>query len=186
MALVPKIGIINYDDTIVITDNTGDYNAVSNPGGWGSPNTSHGSVTAINLDIYLPSSVSSVGTSNLITTTFFTSSDRAYDIFKDVSTVVPSFALQDGVWKYVINFVGSGSQPITHYSLRTNAIKCQIAKLALGDMDLNNFEEMKLLYDKMVQAFSCEDYTLAQSLYEDIQFALTDCGSGYSYSSCGC
>jgi hypothetical protein len=39
MALAIKIGIINYDDKIVITDDTGDYNAVSNPGGWGSPNT---------------------------------------------------------------------------------------------------------------------------------------------------
>ena len=189
MALSTKIGIINYDDTIVITDNTGDYNAVSNPGGWGSPNTAHTTpspITAVNLDIYLPSSVSSIGTSNLLTTTFFTSTDRAYDIFKDVSSVVPTFALQDGVWKYVINFVGSGAQPLTYYSLRDNTIKCEIGKLALGDMDSNNFEEIKLLYDKMLQAFNCEDYVLAQSLYEDIQFSLTDCGSSYSYSSCGC
>jgi hypothetical protein len=189
MALAIKIGIINYDDKIVITDNTGDYNAVSNPSGWGSPNTAHTTpspVSAVNLDIYIPSSTTSIGTSNLITTTFFTSTDRAYDLLNDITSVVPTFALQDGIWKYVINFVGSGAQALTQYSLRDNTLRCAIGKLALSDMDTNNYEEIKLLYDKMVQAFNCADYVLAQSLYDDIQFALTDCGAGYTYASCGC
>jgi hypothetical protein len=194
MALDIKIGIINYDDKIVITDDTGDYNAVSNPSGWNdttTPNTLsyRSNVTAVNLDIYLPSTTTSIGISDLFSTTFFATSDRAYDLFNDpvsVPGVVPTFTLQDGIWKYVINFVGANPQSTPIYSLRVNDLVCSIGKLALGDMDSNNFEEIKLLYDKMLQAFNCEDYVLAQSLYEDIQFSLTDCGSSYSYSSCGC
>jgi len=191
MALAIKIGIINYDDKIVITDNTGDYNAVSNPGGWGNPpNVAHtsGPITAINLDIYLPSSAVSIGTSNLITTTFFTSVDRAYDLLNDVTSVVPTFTLQDGIWKYVINFVGSGIPALTEYSLRVNDLVCSIGKLALSDMETNNYAEVKFMYDRMVQAFECADYTLAQDLFDEITLMLSDsdCNSWSIGSSCGC
>ena len=194
MALSIKIGIINYDDSIIITDETGDYNAVSNPGGWdatGVTNPAHTTpspITAINLDIYLPGSVSSIGISNLITTTFFTSTDRAYDIFKDVSSVVPTFVLQDGIWKYVINFAGSGITLLPQYSLRVNDLVCSIGKLALSDMDTNNYAEVKLMYDRMVQAFDCADYTLAQDLFDEITLMLSDsdCNSWSIGSSCGC
>jgi hypothetical protein len=100
--------------------------------------------------------------------------------------VVPTFALQDGVWKFVVKFTISGVlNEVEKYALRTNVIRCSIGKLALGNMDTNNFEEAKLLYDKMVQAFECEDYTLAQELYEEINYFFTDC-SPYSINSCGC
>ena len=192
MALAIKIGIINYDDKIVITDNTGDYNAVSNPGGWNdttTPNTLsyRSNVTAVNLDIYLPGSTTSIGTtSNLYTTSFFATSSRAYDVFNDPSSVIaPTFNLQDGIWKFVINFVGANPQSAPIYSLRDNDLKCAIGKLALGNMDTNNYFEVKGMYDKMRQAFECQEYTLAQELYEEIQDMLTDCYP-MSINSCGC
>ena len=193
MALAIKIGIINYDDKIVITDNTGDYNAVSNPGGWNdttTPNTLsyRSNVSAVNLDIYLPSTTTSIGTSNLFTTTFFAASERAYDLFNDVSSKVPTFTLQDGIWKYVINFVGANPQSTPIYSLRVNDLVCAIGKLALSDMDTNNYAEVKLMYDRMVQAFNCADYTLAQDLFDEIKLMLSDsdCNSWSIGSSCGC
>jgi hypothetical protein len=191
MALAIKIGIINYDDKIVITDNTGDYNAVSNPGGWGSPNTVHTTpspVSAVNLDIYLPSTTTSIGISDLISTTFFTTTDRAYDLFNDVTSVVPTFTLQDGIWKYIINFAGSGIIVPPQYSLRVNDLVCSIGKLALSDMETNNYAEVKFMYDRMVQAFECADYTLAQDLFDEITLMLSDsdCNSWSIGSSCGC
>ena len=193
MPLELKIGIINNDDNIIISDDTGNYNAISNPGGWdatGVTNPAHTTptpVSVVSLDIYLPGTTTALSpSSNLLTTTFFTTTDRAYNLFTDPSAVVPTFALQDGVWKFVVNFTISGllNQEIK-YALRTNVIRCSIGKLALGTMDMNNFEEAKLLYDKMVQAFECEDYTLAQELYEEINYFFTDC-SPYSINSCGC
>jgi hypothetical protein len=188
MALEIKVGILNNKDNIIITEDTGNYNAVSNPGGWGAPNAAYTNppVTAISLDITLPGTNTGIGASNLLGTTYFTSTDRAYNLFTDPSSVVPSFNLQDGVWKYVITYtISTIPYVITKYALRTNEIRCELAKLGLGDLDSNNFEDAKTLYDKMVQAFECGEYILAQDLYEELNDFFTDC-SPYSINSCGC
>jgi hypothetical protein len=188
MALEIKIGILNNKDNIIITEDTGNYNAVSNPGGWGAPNAAYTNppVTAISLDIFLPGTTTGIGASNLLGTTYFTTTDRAYNLFTDPSAVVPTFTLQDGVWKYVVTYtISTIPYVITKYALRTNEIRCEIAKLALGDMSSNSYEEVKTMYDKMVQAFECEEYILAQDLYQEIKEFFTDC-SPYSINSCGC
>jgi hypothetical protein len=41
------------------------------------------------------------------------------------------------------------------------------------------------MYDKMVQVFECEDYVLAQSIYEDIMDILNDCDTTI-FRNCGC
>jgi hypothetical protein len=188
MALEIKIGILNNKDNIIITEDTGNYNAVSNPGGWGAPNFAYTNppVIAISLNIFLPGTTTGIGASNLLGTTYFTTTDRAYNLFTDPSTVVPTFTLQDGVWKYVVTYtISTIPYVITKYALRTNEIRCEIAKLALGDMSSNSYEEVKTMYDKMVQAFECEEYILAQDLYQEIKEFFTDC-SPYSINSCGC
>lgn len=187
MALEIKVEVANNKDGIVFSDITGNYNAVSNPGGWGSPNDAYTNppVTAISLDIYTPGSDTSVGAANLLGTTYFTSSDRAYDVYKDVSSVVPTLTLSDGVWKYVVTYtISSVPYQVTKYSLRDNTLRCTIGELALGDMTSNDFAEIKTMYDKMVQAFDCEEYVFAQELYEEINDMLTDC-SPYSIN-CNC
>lgn len=181
MALELKVGILNNKSAIIITEDTGNYNAVTNPTGWGSPNAAYTNppVTAISLNIYYPSATTpSVSNINLLATTFFTSTDRAYNLTSAIT-------LQDGVWKYVVNYtISSINYSVTKYALRDNVIRCLIGQLALSDMDTNNFEEVKLLYDKMVQAFECEEYILAQELYQEIKDALADC-SPY-ISNCNC
>ena len=52
-------------------------------------------------------------------------------------------------------------------------------------MDTNIYEVAQTLYYKMIKAFECEEYTLAQDLYEEINDFFTDC-SPYSINSCGC
>lgn len=188
MALEIKIGILNTDDSIIVVDQTGDYNAVTNPTGWGSPNdarTTPSPVSAIAIDIFLPGTTATIGTGSLLATTFFSGSSRAYNVYEDPSTVIPTFTLQDGVWKYEVTYTIS-TVPVTKtvYSLRTNELDCKIAKLALGNMDDNDFVEIKATYDKMVHAFNCGEYVLAQELYEQVIDMLTDC-SPYS-SGCNC
>jgi hypothetical protein len=194
MALSIQIGIINNDADIIVVDNTGDYNAISNPGGWNdtvTPNTAsyRSNVTVVDLNIFLPGSTTTIGNSALYSTTFFNvGTNRAYNVFTDPSTVVPTFALTDGVWKYVFTFsILSSTVIVTKYSLRVNNLVCSIGKLALGNMDINNYAEAKLLYDRMVQAFNCEEYTLAQELYEEINFLLSDSDcNAYSIGGCNC
>jgi hypothetical protein len=188
MPLELKIGILNNDDGIIVADATGDYNAVTNPTGWGSPNaarTTPSPVSALSLDVYLPGTSVSIGGANLLATSLFASVDRAYDIYEDTSSVVPAFSLQDGVWKYEVTFTIS-TVPTTEtvYSLRTNELDCKVAKLALGNMDDNDFVDIKAAYDKMQNAFACGEYVLAQQLYEQVVDMLTDC-SPYS-SGCNC
>jgi hypothetical protein len=194
MPLEIKIGILNNKDNIIITEDTGNYNAITNLGGWGAPNPAYTNppITAITLKIYLPGTSTPIATGNLITTTYFTSTDRAYNLYTDSSDVfnppaapAVTFPLQDGVWKYEITYTGSGISEKVHYSLRTNDIRCKIGELALGDMDNNNYDVAKTLYDKMVQAFECGEYILAQDLYEELNDFFTDC-SPYSINSCGC
>lgn len=181
MALDLKIGILNNKDSIIITEDTGNYNAVTNVGGWGAPNPAYTNppVTAITLNIFYPGSATpNITALNLLSTSFFTTVDRAYNLTSGVT-------VQDGVWRYVVTYtISSVAYTVTKYALRDNDLKCQIGTLALGDMDTNNFEEIKTMYDKMVQAFLCEEYVLAQELYEEISDMLTDC-SPYSYN-CNC
>ena len=105
MALVFKVGITHTKTEMFISDTTGNYNAVTNPTGWGSPNTIHDSppVCAIFMDITDPNGkvYSHVDIWN---TTFFTDSSRAYALVSDPSNEVPgTILLSDGVWKYELD-----------------------------------------------------------------------------------
>jgi len=194
MALSIQIGIINNDADIIVVDNTGDFNAISNPGGWNdtvtpTPSSLRSNVTVVDLNIFIPGSTTTIGNSALYATTFFNvGTNRAYNVFTDPSAVVPTFALTDGVWKYVFTFtILSVVTTVTKYSLRVNDLLCSIGQLALGNMDINNYAEAKLMYDRMVQAFDCEEYTLAQELYEEINFLLSDSDcNAYSIGGCNC
>jgi hypothetical protein len=265
MALDIRPVIINEKSKIIIADQTGDYNAITNPGGWipatprtftGVVNTTtdtltlnnHGfytgqvvtytftntgmasvvsgtklytnvidantlkfaeltnpglipvlnldnatltsnaltpyndvraRVSAISLSVTKPGATTPLSAINLFTTTFWTTTDYAYDLTSLVT-------LQEGVWKFVITWTIDGNTVTsTKYALRVNELRCSIAELALGDMTANNYEEYKSLYDRMVQAFECGEYILAQELYEEINDMFTDC-SPYSINSCGC
>lgn len=271
MALDIRIGIINEKNKIIITENTGDYNSVTNTGGWipatprtftgvvnttndtltynnhgfytgqiltytygGSPMASvtngeelyanvvdantlkfallinpglipildlnnatltsnaltpysdtRARVSAISLLVTKPGASTSLAAINLFSTSFWVSPDYAYDL-----TAITG--LDEGVWKFVTTYTvevnptpSTVNIPVTRYALRVNELRCKIAELALGDMEVNGYYDFKIMYDKMVQAFDCGEYILAQELYEEINDMFTDC-SPYSINSCGC
>jgi len=136
-------------------------------------------VTAISLSVTQPGATTPLAPINLYTTTFWTTTDYAYDLTSLVT-------LQEGVWKFVITWTIDGNTiTSTKYALRVNEMKCSIAELALGDMSINGYEDFKILYDRMVQAFECGEYILAQDIYTELNDMFTDC-SPYSINSCGC
>jgi hypothetical protein len=191
MALDIKLSIINNKNEIIVTDSTGDYNAITNPTGWGAPNANRNNtdVTSVRLTVTNPSGTifaDLTPPNSLYNTTFWTGTARAYEITADVTNIFTTNpVIADGVWKFVVAFtVLTVPISVTKYALRDNVLRCQLGQLALGDMDTNNFEEAKLMYDKMVQAFECGEYTLAQQLYQDISDFLTDCDT--MIRDCGC
>jgi len=97
-----------------------------------------------------------------------------------------TLTLVDGIWKFVTTFTVSGnSESVTTYTFRDASIKCALGKLALGDMGCNDYADLKLLYDKMLQVMECEEYVLAEEIYADINDALSGCASSIR-TSCGC
>lgn len=192
MALDIKISIINNKNEIIVVDSTGDYNAITNPTGWGAPNANRNNidVTTARLTVTNPSGTiftDNLPPNSLYDTTFWTGTSRAYEITADVTNIFTTNPVAfDGVWKFVTQFTVLGSPiTVTKYALRVNTLSCLIGQLALGDLDTNSFEEIKIMYDKMLQAFECGEYVLAQDLYNDINDILNDCDATI-FRNCGC
>ena len=91
----------------------------------------------------------------------------------------------DGVYEFNVTFTtSSGSETVDKYSLRDNVVKCQLAALALGDLEINDFAEAKSIYDKMHTVFDCKEYVLTEEVLDDLQAFFDDCG--YTKVRCGC
>lgn len=184
MALDFKVGLTHTKTEMYISDITGDYNAVTNPTGWGSPNTAHTDppVAGIFMDITDPNGTV-YSHIDIWNTTFWTASSRAYALVADSGNEVPgTIVLMDGVWKYELEMeVSAVYTTYTFYSFRDYTLRCTLAKMALENN--SKYVDIKFYYDKLQQAIECEDYTLAAEIYADIQKMLTDC---YGNFSCGC
>jgi len=136
-------------------------------------------ITEIRLSILSPTNIaySDLAYPNSIfATTFATSSDRAYDIVSDISSIFPTIKLEDGVWKYTFTYTISGvTYVVIKWALRLNDLNYRMAQLVFGDLDGNTYEEVKLQYDRIIQAFECGEYVLANELYVDIDQYFTTC-----------
>ena len=84
----------------------------------------------------------------------------------------PGISVQESTYGYGIGF-GGGSGNMTGSG--NSRIFNSGGGGGIGGPGSNGYEEIKDLYDRMVQAFECEEYVLAQELYEEIQEAFTDC-----------
>lgn len=182
MALSIKIGIQNTKTAMYVTDTTGDYNAVSNPGGWGTPNPARGGTIIMNVT-QPDGTVKNID----LPTTFVTTSPYTADLTNVAFSGGP-IVLMDGVYEIEASYtVSSVEYTYTAYSLRTYNLNCALGKLALSDLTKTEYAELKLEYDRMVQAFECEDYTLANEILVDINDMLVDCnGTGTLNCGCGC
>ena len=104
---------------------------------------------------------------------------RAQDLYASLIPV-------DGIWNFVTTFtVSPNSEAVTTYTLRDASLKCLLGKLALSNFACDNYFEIKLMYDKMLQAMECEEYVLAEELYADIEKAIDNCPNEIK-KSCGC
>jgi hypothetical protein len=177
MATVPVITFKHTSTDFIIIDSTGDYNAVTNLTGWGSPNTVRSAAVTptMNAVFVSPSGVST--TVSLLAGNFADNAIRSQSVYSSLTS-----SLGDGIWFVTINYTGF---TVTTYTLRDASIKCALGKLALGDMTSNDYAELKMLYDKMVQAMECGEYLLAEEIYADIQDALSGCAPSIR-TSCGC
>jgi len=177
MATVPVITFKHTSTDFIIIDSTGDYNAVTNLTGWGAPNTVRSSAVTptMNAVFVSPSGVST--TVSLLAGNFADNVIRSQSVFTALGTSV-----SDGIWLVTTNYTGF---TVSTYTLRDASIKCALGKLALGDMTSNDYAELKMLYDKMVQAMDCGEYLLATEIYSDIQDALSGCAPSIR-TSCGC
>jgi hypothetical protein len=178
---MPTVPIITFKHTstdFIIIDSTGDYNAVTNTTGWGSPNTVRSAAVTptMNAVFVSPSGVST--TVSLLAGNFADNVIRSQSVYSALTS-----SLSDGIWAVTTTYTGFTA--FTTYTLRDASIKCALGKLALGDMTSNDYAELKMLYDKMVQAMECGEYVLAQEIYADIQDTLSGCAPSIR-TSCGC
>lgn len=180
MALLQVDPIVTFKHTsteLIIIDSTGDYNAVSNPKGWGSPNEARSALTAISTVATSPSATA--------VTIVMTGGNFDNDTYRS-QNLASSLTLVDGIWKFETTFtISANAETITTYTLRDISLRCALGKLALGDMTSNDYAELKMLYDKMLQAMECEEYVLAEEIYADIESALASCPTSIR-RSCGC
>lgn len=182
LAVNPIVELLQTKDYIYIVDVTGDYNAVTNPNGWGSPNEARSALSAITATVTYPD-----GTTAALTLT-------GTDLDDDVKRAYKATTLSkmDGVYAIDVTFqiTVAGTPPVitseivTAHSLRDNDIRCQLAALALGNTESNDFNEAKLIYDRMIVAFDCAEYVLVEEILTDLEAFFDDCG--YSKINCGC
>lgn len=171
----PIVNLIHTIDKIIVVDSTGDYNAVTNPTGWGSPNELRSALTDITATVTYPDATTAALT--LTSTDFDNDSIRAYN--------ATTLAKQDGVYTIeTILTAGGASETVSYKSLRTNTVKCQLAALALGNTDTNDFAEATAIYERMIVAFDCGEYVLVEELLTELEAFFDDCG--YSKIKCGC
>jgi hypothetical protein len=180
MALNVKLEVVNGQYTMLLSDVTGDYNATTNPEGWGSPNIARATVSAIACTVKRPGQTVADVISGLFTSTFWTTAYRQVDIF----ALLPG--VSDGLYEVVVTFTASPTAiPVeTFYFLRYESAKATLAGLALQDNV--NFEELKFIYDKMVLAEQTGNYTLAETLLGEFNSLVAGCGSTGLSAGCGC
>lgn len=183
MALTINTASYNTKTGMYVTETTGDYNAVTNPGGFGSPNATRANITTIIFVITQPDG--SVVTLD-VPTPFVTGPSYAYDVVNTASGAEAT--LMDGVYSVLTTYTSSvgGPYTTTEYILRDYDLRCAMGALALKDMKGTEYQKLKLAYDRMAQAFACEDYTLTQELMDDANALLDDCNGTYFNCGCGC
>ncbi|MFN5251407.1 MAG: hypothetical protein ACK5DE_10180 [Bacteroidota bacterium] len=178
MALDIQITVQNNVDSMVLIDSTGNYDAVSNPGGWGAPNPTRGTVSGASV-VITPPGAEDLASINLGT---FLNTELSYDITSAVEAL--DTTLTDGIWKYVFTFSGSGIPDPTVYALRTNTVRARLISLSMKNLDKVSFSTLKEVYDKMLYAFEAEEYVLAEELMVDLNSLLEECVGSDFGSGC--
>jgi hypothetical protein len=183
MALEISVSITNTKDSVILEDTTGVYNAISNPGGWGSPNSLRSSVSASTVTVTSPDGSVLANPEDVVT---LFNPGTTFDLTTYIET---ESTLSDGVWKFQFSLTGVSDTAATAYGLRDIELKTKLAQLALGDLESNDFAEYDRRYRILLLAFEQGEYTTVQEIMEDLSSDLDDCLSGDTniYGlDCGC
>jgi len=187
MALSIKLGVSTTKGHIYTIEKTGDYSSL-NTGGFGAPNPLRGDITKVTTNVTQPNGTVVVKNVPVV---FITTSPYTFELTS--TTGGSAVSTTDGV--YQINaeyFTGTSPSYVSAgttivYGLYDYNVRCALGKLALSDLTKVEYGELKLEYDRMVQAFECEDYTLVAEILADINEMLVDCnGTGTLNCGCGC
>lgn len=182
MALEIKVELQNTKDTMVLADTTGDYNAVSNTTGWGSPNNVRADVATATVTVTDPSGTELANPEDVLT---LFDPGTAFDLTTYIET---EGALADGVWKFEFALTGVTDTAVTAYGLRDIEVKGRLAKLAIGDLDSNDFADFERRYRIALLAFEQGEYVTAQDIISDLNKELESCADGTNFFGldCGC
>lgn len=184
MALSIKLGVRAAKGHLYTIEQTGDY-SVLNTGGFGAPNPTRASITVVTLNVTQPDGVV-VGKN--VPVSFITTSPYTFDLASTIGGA--AVEMMDGVYQIDAEYFQTGPVSVgttTVYGLYDYNVRCALGKLALSDLTKVEYGELKLEYDRMVQAFECEDYTLVEEILADINDMLVDCnGTGTLNCGCGC
>lgn len=127
MALIPKISAYVEDNctTLVIKDLTREYDAVDNPGGYGTPNIEIGDVTGVTILITIPGSTTPITITNpvglpTLDTTF------KYEVSTSVLSPIP-----DGIYKieYIITAGDESFSYGPRYFFFTCNVECCVFRI---------------------------------------------------------
>ena len=182
----------NVCNSITITDTTGNYNVVTNPTGYGSPNPAKADVSVASIVITPPNS-SALTAINL-------KNDYKYPITNSSAalsstTLIGSDTLTSGVWVFSLTIETSGgtasptSQTVVVYQIIQCGNNCCLKELTndfndsgccgeCKDAARKKYNRAKELYDAIQYDFNCSNYTAANAkqLLLDAICGDTDCG----------
>ena len=164
MALIPKIRLCLANNCTDLTfyELTGVYNAITNIGGYGSPNKELNQIVSANLSIVSPDNT----TYNIDMTNYnFPSSNIDFNTIIDLS-LLSRTSIEDGYWQFIYTLVDNVST--THvvtmgYYFYCN-IECCVSKL-LNKIALNDSLSSKLEINKI------NEYTKAKVFLESLKNA---------------
>jgi hypothetical protein len=139
MALELNIGFGRSNDyfSINVTDNTGVYNALTNPGGYGTPNPAIASFVSFDVSVTLPDPVTLLPTGTPVVVSAYPTLPSSAGATYSITNVDLGFSsdtvLIDGVYIFsVVASTGQDEFEYTRYAVFSDIVGCCIKSLTLG------------------------------------------------------
>jgi hypothetical protein len=197
MPLVFKASAVTAGDcsSIYLFDKTGAYNALSNPGGYGSPNTPIADVTTTVISILYAGATTAVNVSPTAYPALPSSNDEA--AYQITPSMIGLSAFPSGITTINYSISGiSGSTPFSYTHTQRILVDCEYRccidkknkemalKIANGNCGCSSDSFMKTLFlstvlDAAHAAVCCGNETEANQL---LSYLKTQCSEG----GCGC
>lgn len=152
--------------TVTVTDNTGVYNAGTNPGGYGAPNPSVGNFTNFNISCYLPDPVTLYPSSTPVVIDAYpalpSSANGTFDLTSLLLTGSATTVLIDGWYQFIVGAdyntgLEEGTVTSTNNLIMFEIVDCCITNLTVksincgcsgGSKKISNLVKGNLMLDQ--------------------------------------